>query len=288
MGGDFVGEAAHGRLAEEADHDAADGDFGADVKEDAEGAEAKVAELPGAAAVGGCCGVGFFDDVGELDEGGDGGHGEGADGEDEVGHADGVGKLGGGGSDGDEDEGCADAGRGGGGDGVEEADEVEAGGGGVGGSEGADVGVDGDLQEGEAAADDEEGEEEERIEDDDRRGKEEKQAEAHDRERDDDAGFVAEPADDPAGGDGHDEVGSEEAELDEERGDVGEVEEVFEVGDEDVVERGDEADAEVEGDHQHERDGVVFPACVGEGDGIFSRYSKCHALSSVCGAVVYF
>ena len=42
-----VGEAAHRRLAEEGDHDAANGDFSADIGEDGSGGEPEMAEVPG-------------------------------------------------------------------------------------------------------------------------------------------------------------------------------------------------------------------------------------------------
>ena len=76
-------------------------------------------------------------------------------------------------------------------------------------------------------------------------------------ERGDDAGLVSDAADDPAGRQRHDEVGAEETELHQQRENVGEMEEILEVRNQDVVERGDEADAEVEGHHQDHRQDVA-------------------------------
>jgi len=65
-----------------------------------------------------------------------------------------------------------------------------------------------------------------------------------------DAGLVADAADDPARGQRHDEVRAEKTELHQQREGVGEMEEVLEVGGEDVVESRDEADAEVQYHHE--------------------------------------
>ena len=101
---------------------------------------------------------------------------------------------------------------------------------------------------------------------------------------DDDSTFVADSADDPTGRERHDKVRAEEAELDEQRSDVGEVKEVLEVRDEDVVKRSDEANAEVERDHQHQRNGVVSPGGLNCGHRTFSCDSKCHfSPLSYCG-----
>ncbi len=198
-----------------------------------------------------------FDKRGQRDEGGDQRDEQGEAADDGVGQPHGVSKLRGGGPGGDEDEDRPDAGSDGGGGGVEDAAEIDAPGASFRWPKHADVGVDGDLQQGEPAADDEERKQEERIADRDGGRDEEKETGGHGAERGDDAGLVADASDDPAAGDGHDEVGAEEAEVDHQRKDIGEVKEVLEVGDEDVVQRGDEADAEVERDHQDHRQDVV-------------------------------
>ncbi len=146
-----------------------------------------------------------------------------------------------------------------------------------GGPEDADVGIDRDLQQREAAADDEEREEEERIGDGDGGWNEEEEPGRHDTQRGDDAGLVADAADDPAAGQRHDEVGAEEAELHQEGEDVGEVEEVLEVGNEDVVERGDEADAEVERHHQDHGQDVAAGSFGANGGACVSSGSNSHA-----------
>ena len=270
-----MAHAAHRRLAQVVDHQAADCDFCSDVEENANGAEAKVAKVPGASVANGDLFPGF-DQVGQVDEVCDDRHQEGQTGEDHVWHSHGRGELRRARACGHEDEGCSYLRSSPASEGVGEAAEVEAGGGRFGSSERADIRIDRDLQERETTANDEEGEEEERIEDDNRGRKEEKQSEAHDRERDDDASFVADLAYDPAGRQRHDEVGAEEAELDEKRGDVGEVKEVLEVRNEDVVERGDEANTEVERDHQRQRNGVAFPGGLNCSNRTFPCDSKCH------------
>jgi len=111
--------------------------------------------------------------------------------------------------------------------------------------------IDSHLEQGQAAAHHEEREEEDRIRDGDRGRDEEQQPAAHGRERGDDAGLVADAADDPSRGQGHDEVRAEETELHQQGEEVGEMEEVLEVGDKDVVERRNEADAEVQRHHEH-------------------------------------
>ena len=160
----------------------------------------------------------------------------------------------------DEDEDCTEFGRDGCCRRVEEAGEVDARCGGLGPSQRSDVRIDGYLKERESAADNEEREQEERIEDDHRSRNEEEQTQTHHCQREDNALFVANSADNPTGRKRHYKIGYEETELDEQSALVRKTEQVFEVLNKNVVQRGDKAYSKVKRNHQDQRNGVVLAA----------------------------
>ena len=146
-----------------------------------------------------------------------------------------------------EDEVGSDEGGDEGADGVEGLREVEAAGGGGGGTDDGDVGVDGDLDDGHAGGEDDERGEEEGEGGEVRGGKEAEGAEGHDEEADDHGSSCSRSVRRFAGGVAEDEVGGEEEERDGLGLGVVEGEDGFEVGADDVVEAGEEADHEEEG-----------------------------------------
>ena len=167
-----------------------------------------------------------------------------------------------------EDDGGAEEGGDGGAEGVEGLREIEAGGGGALRAEVGDVGVGGDLERGDAGGEDDEGAEEERKGGDGGGRDEEQGAHGHDKESRDHGALVADPFDDLAGGLGEDEVGGEEGELDHHGLGEAELEDGFEMGDEDVVEAGEETPHEEEhGGDRHGSDVGGFEVIVDGGAG---------------------
>ncbi len=131
---------------------------------------------------------------------------------------------------------------------------------GIGRAQCANIRVDGDVQQGESVVDHERRKQEEGIANHSRRRYKEQQACFHRAERCDDAWLVTDPRDDPAAWYRHDELRAEEAELYQQCFQIAQMKELLEVRNQDIVRRGDEADAEGEADQQHNRQ-REFAAC---------------------------
>ena len=132
-----------------------------------------------------------------------------------------------------------------------------------------DVGVGRDLEAGNSGCEDDECREEESEGGDGCGGEEEKRSGCHDEQTDDHGLLVASPLDELASGEGEDEVGGEEGELHQHDLSVVELEDALEVGDEDVVETGEESPHEEE----HGRD--AHRPLVGSLIDIWSRRCCC-------------
>ncbi len=276
VGGGFLTEATNLWQAEVVDEEAADGDFGTDVDEDADGSHDEVGMGPDAAAGAGLqlAGAEVAGEVGggELDEGDGNGQGEKGDRDAEVRQAHGGGLLfaiglkrcGGEGLDrfrgcfdGSEDEGSAEEGGDEGAEGVEGLREIEAAGGGCLRAKVGDVWVRGNLKAGDAGGEDDQSCEEQAVGCGGGGWEEEQGSGSHDDEADDHGLFVAAPLDQLARGQSEDEIGREEGELDEEGLAVVQAEDSLKVRDEDVVETGEEAP------HEKEHRGDAHGADVG-------------------------
>ncbi|MNE51769.1 hypothetical protein D3C80_1464140 [compost metagenome] len=140
---------------------------------------------------------------------------------------------------------------------VEGLGHVQPGGGGFRPAEDVHVGVGRHLQQGHARGEDEQRGEEERIGLRAGRRIEQQAAEAGGGQADDDPALVAEAFDQAPGGEGHDEVGGEEAELDQRGLHIGEGEHRLQVRDEDVVQRSDQAPHEEQQGQYREGAGVA-------------------------------
>ena len=284
LGGGVLREGADLGEAHVVDQQAADGDFGADVGEDADGAGDEPGVMPDAVGLGEGFGEGagaeVLGEVGhaglglELDERERDGEEEQHERDADVGQAHGGGLRGAvglaldvrhgekarGADDGNgvaQDEDGSEEGRDEGADGVEGLGEVEAAGGCLGRPDDGDVGIDGDLHDGHAGGEDDERAEEDGEEREVGGGDEAGGADGHDDEADDHGLLVAVLIDEGSAGVAEDEVGGEEGELHGEDFGVVEREDALEVRDDDVVEAGEEAD------HEEERGGDAHGARVG-------------------------
>ena len=145
-----------------------------------------------------------------------------------------------------QDQGGAEQGRQGGAQGVEPLGEGQAAGGGFRPAQDGHVRIGRHLQEGHARRQKEQGQEEHGVAAGVRGGEEEQASAGHGAQPADHAPLVAQAIDQPPGRKGDQEISREKAQLDEHGLGVVQAEDALEVGHQDVVQTGDEAEDEIE------------------------------------------